>query len=90
MRRWRSSFPDSSVGKESPCNAGGPGSICGSGRSPGEGRGSPLQYSGLEKSMDYSPWGHKDLDTTEQLSLYFLKSFVDPINISSDYVLTYT
>jgi len=39
------SFPDSSVGKESICNAGDPGSIPGSGRSPGEGIGHPLQYS---------------------------------------------
>ena len=38
-------FPDSSVGKESTCNAGDPGSIPGSGRSPGEGIDSPLQYS---------------------------------------------
>ena len=38
-------FPDSSVGKESPCNAGDLGSIPGSGRSPGEGIGCPLQYS---------------------------------------------
>ena len=61
-------FPDSSVSKESACNAGDPGSIPGSGRSPGEGIGYPLQYSGLENSMD-SPWGHKELDMTEQLSL---------------------
>ena len=45
-------FPHSSVGKESICNAGDPGSIPGSGRSPGEGIGHPLQYSGLENSMD--------------------------------------
>ena len=45
-------FPDSSVGRESACNAGNPGSIPGSGRSPGEGNGYPLQCSGLEKSMD--------------------------------------
>ena len=45
-------FPDSSVGKESVCNAGDPGSIPGLGRSPGEGEGYPLQYSGLENSMD--------------------------------------
>ena len=45
-------FPDSSVGKESSCNTGDPGLIPGSGRSPGEGIGYPLQYSGLEKSMD--------------------------------------
>ena len=38
-------FPDSSVGKESPCNAGNPGSIPRLGRSPGEGIGCPLQYS---------------------------------------------
>ena len=37
--------PDSSVGKGSTCNAGDPGSISGSGRSTGEGRGYPLQYS---------------------------------------------
>ena len=41
-------FPDSSVGKESACNAGDPGSIPGSGRSPGEGNSYPLQYSSLE------------------------------------------
>ena len=38
-------FPGSSVGKESACNAGDPGSIPGSGRSPGERIGYPLQYS---------------------------------------------
>ena len=45
-------FPDSSVGKEFACNAGDLGSIPGLGRSPGEGKGYPLQYSGLENSMD--------------------------------------
>ena len=45
-------FPDSSVGKESACNAGDLSSIPRSGRSPGEGKGYPLQYSGLEKSKD--------------------------------------
>ena len=44
-------FPHSSVGKESSCNAGDTGLIPG-GRSPGEGIGYPLQYSGLENSMD--------------------------------------
>ena len=38
-------FPDNSVGKESACNAGDPGSIPGAGRSTGEGIGYPLQYS---------------------------------------------
>ena len=45
-------FPHSSVGKESTCNAGDPGSIPGLGRSSGEGKGYPLQYSDLENSMD--------------------------------------
>ena len=44
-------FPDSSVGKESACNAGNPGLILGLGRSPGEGKGYTLQYSGLENSV---------------------------------------
>ena len=45
-------FPGVSDGKESACNAGDLGSIPGSGRSPVEGNGYPLQYSCLEKSMD--------------------------------------
>ena len=45
-------FPCSSDGKESACSAGGPGSIPGSGRSPGEGKGNPLQHPGLENPMD--------------------------------------
>ena len=45
-------FPDISVGKEPICNAGDPGLIPGSGRSPGERKGYPLQYSGLENSVD--------------------------------------
>ena len=98
-------IPHSSVGKESACNAGGPGSVPWLGRSPGEGIGYPLQYSWAslvaqlvknppavwETWFDpwvgkipwrrerlptpvswpgefhglYSPWGHKELDTTE-------------------------
>ena len=54
-------FPDSSFGNESACNAGDPSSIPGLGRSPGEGKGTPLQYSGL-----YGPWGHKEWDMTER------------------------
>ena len=45
-------FPGGSDGKESACNAGDLGSISGLGRYPGEGKGYPLQYSGLENSMD--------------------------------------
>ena len=44
-------FPSSSAGKESTCNAGDPDLIPGSGRSPGEGKDYPLQYSGLENSV---------------------------------------
>ena len=103
-------FPVSSVGKESACNAGDPGSIPGVGRSPGEGIGYPLQYSwaslvaqlvkkiflqcrrpGFDPWVGkipsrreklpisvfwpgefhglYSPWGPKELDRTEWLSL---------------------
>ena len=49
-------FPDSSVGKESACNAGDLGSIPGLGRSPGERNGNPLQYPSLENSMDRGAW----------------------------------
>ena len=64
-------FPGSSAGKESDRNAGYLGSIPGLGRSSGEGNGYPLQYSGLENSMDciYSLWDPKESDRTEQLSL---------------------
>ena len=64
-------FPGGSEVEESASDAGNPGSIPGSGRSPGEGNGNPLQYSCLENPMDrgalvgYSPRGHKELDMTE-------------------------
>ena len=45
-------FSGGSAGKESTCNAGDLGSVPGLGRSPGEGKGYPFQYSGLENSMD--------------------------------------
>ena len=48
----RQGFPYSSVGKESACSAGDPGSIPALGRSPEEGNGNPLQYSCLENLMD--------------------------------------
>ena len=57
LSQLQKGFPHSSVGKESAYNAGDPGSIPGSGRSPGEGLGYPLQYSGLENSMDYTVHG---------------------------------
>ena len=51
-----SGFPGGSDSKESACNAGDPVLIPGSGRSPGEGYGSPLQYSCLENSMGRGTW----------------------------------
>ena len=66
-----------SDGKASAYNEGDPGSIPGSGISPGEGNGNPLQHSCLENLalliprrslIGYSPWGHKESDTTEQLN----------------------
>ena len=63
-------FPHGSAGKESACNAGDLGLIPALGRSPEEGKGSPLQYSGLRKFYGvYSPWGRKESDMTERLSL---------------------
>ena len=50
------SFPGSTDGKASACNVGDPGSIPGSGRSPGEGHGNPLQYPCLENSTDGRAW----------------------------------
>ena len=50
-------FHGGSDGKESACNAGDPGSIPGSGKSPGEGNGNPLQYSWLENPRDRGAWG---------------------------------
>ena len=67
-------FPGGSVGKESACNAGDLGLIPGLGRFPGEGNGNPPQYTCLENPhgqrslVGYSPWCHKELDTTERLS----------------------
>ena len=48
--------PGSSSGKESACNVADLGSIPGLGISPGKGKGYPLQYSGLENSMDRGAW----------------------------------
>ena len=67
-------FPGGSDGKESVCNMGDLGTIPGLGRSAGEGHGNPLQYYGLENPhgqrnlVGYNSWGHKELDTAEQLS----------------------
>ena len=58
-------FPYSSVGKESACNAGDLGLIPGSGRSPGEGNGNPLEYSCLENFMTEEPGGLQTMGLQE-------------------------
>ena len=62
-------FHCGSVGKESACNVGDLGSIPGLGRSPGEGKGYPFQYSDLENSMDCIGHGVIESDMTKWLSL---------------------
>ena len=62
-------FPYGSAGRESACITRDLGLIPGLGRSPEEGKCYPLQYSGMKNSIDYSPWGHKESDTTKRLSL---------------------
>ena len=54
-------FPGSSVSKESACNSGDPGLIPASGISPGEGNGNPLQYSSLGNPMDEEPGGPQSM-----------------------------
>ena len=56
MRVVLAGFPGSSDGKAVAYNAGDPGLIPGSGRSPGEGNGNPLQYPCLENPMDRGAW----------------------------------
>ena len=59
-------FPGGGVTKNPPVSAGDTGPTPGLGKSPGEGNGTPLQW----KTLGYSPWGHKDLDTTEHALTY--------------------
>ena len=66
-------IPGGSEGKASVCNAGDLGSIPGSGRSPGERKQQPIPVllpgnsHGQRSLLDYSPWDHKESDTTERL-----------------------
>ena len=63
-----------SAGKEATCNAGDLGLIPALGRYPEEGNAYSLQHSGLENALDLcSPWGHKESNMTEQLSLSISK-----------------
>ena len=70
-----------SAGRESPCNAGDLGSIPGLGRFPGEGKGSPLQYSGLEYSMDCI--GHGVTKTWSRLSDFDSQCFAATLGVSA-------
>ena len=87
-------FPHSSVSKESTCNAGEAGLIPGSGRSPGEGNGNPLQYSCLENPMDRRVWQatvhevarvRHDLMTKPPQCCYTELTIVDTLATSSYY-----
>ena len=75
LLKQKMGFPVGSDGKESACNARGPGSVLRLGRYPGEGNGYPLQCSCLENFMDRGAWwatvhgGRKESNTTEQLTL---------------------
>ena len=71
-------FPGGSDDKESTFSIGELGSIPGLGRSPGEGNSYPLQYSGLENSMDRGAWGaifHEVAKSQTQLNDFHLTSF---------------
>ena len=67
-------FPSGSDGKEAACNVRDQSSISGSGRFPGEGNGNPTsvflpgEFHGQRSLVSYSPWSHKELDTTERHS----------------------
>ena len=84
-------FPGGLDGKESACNVGDLGSVPGLGRSPGGGHSNPFQNSclenphGLGSLVGYSPWSHKELNTTERLSTaehMKLLSTLEVLNVS--------
>ena len=75
-------FPGGSEGKEYTCSVGDLGSIPGLGISPVEGKGYPLQYSGLEDSVDCVVHGIAESDTIERFSLRrLLKAFIVMISV---------
>ena len=88
-RHFELLFPGGSDGKAFACNAGDLGSIPGLGRSPGEGNGSPLQYSCLENAWTEEPgrllcpWGCNESDITERLHFpysNYLTVFIEKVN----------
>ena len=71
------------MGEESACSAGDTGLVPGLGRSPGEGKGSPLQYSCLKNPMDKGTWQAiiyrvAESDTAEQLGIAHVHSLPSP------------
>ena len=76
LKLWLKTSLVAQIVKASAYDMGDPGLIPGSGRSSGEGNGNPLQYTCLEKShgwrslVGYGPWGHKELETIEQLNCF--------------------
>ena len=84
------SFPGGSVIKASACNVGDPGSIPGSGRSPGEGNGNPLQYSCLENPMEEGAWWatvHRVAKSRTRLS-YFTSIFIKQLQCAPGIIHT--
>ena len=75
-------FPDSSVGKESFCTAADPSSIPGLGRSSGEGKVYPPQYSGLENSMDYIVYGSQRIGRDWATFTFFIPEGSLSINVN--------
>ena len=86
-------FPCGSAGKESTCNAGDLGSIPGLGRSLGEGKGYPLQYSGLENSVDFIVHGvaknQTQLSDFHSLTHFLSKCWVAPAGALSCAIKSY-
>ena len=80
-------FPGDSDSKESACDAGGQASIPGSGRSPGGGRGNPLQYSCLENPMDRGVWRAAVLGVSKSQIQTERLTFSLPFNINENGLL---
>ena len=87
---WNLGFPGGLDGKESARSAEDPGSIPGLGRSPGEGNGKtspvflPREFHGQWSLAGYRPWGHKESDMTEQLSVTHSLRYADDTTLMAE------
>ena len=85
-------FPGGSVGEEFSCSVGDLVSTPGMGRFPGGGHGNPLQFSCLENPHEqmnlvgYSPWGSKELDVTDQLSMRYKTMYTTHVGENEYYL----